>query len=151
MVLSLVVPVVGTMPLAAQTATGIQEVVFGGTTLALDHQLLFQAAVKVPKYGDYNTLFRATLSETGGDTIEQLTFFPEHVSLLRNTGQVQIQNRFGLFRTTERLGRVEPVPGYPAFADGSQIAIGRISPVVTSPDGRWLIYFPAIGRWPMAI
>ena len=119
----------------------IAEVEFGDIELSSADELLFRALTKVPQFGEYRTLFRARL----GDEIDmdQLTFFPEDIALLSERGQLQIQNRFGVFRTDTELQNPTPIVDYPAFVNGSQIAVGKISPVRSSPDGRFLLYLEA--------
>ncbi|TVQ22253.1 MAG: polysaccharide deacetylase family protein [Spirochaetaceae bacterium] len=129
------------------------EVSFGGLDLSRDELLLFSAQADVPGRAPYTALFASDLSRVGGQFSQSvaggdvlrgvplvpLTFFPEVMSHVPATGQIQIQNRFGLFRADIATGRFEPVPGYPGFADGARIPQGRILPTLSSPDGRYLL------------
>ncbi len=113
------------------------EVTFSGLDLNAQNRLLFKAFVDVPGYGDYSTLLSADLS---ADTMQQLTYFPENVSLLRNSGSLQIQNRFGVFRSGVDMTSMTVISRFPAFVNGKQIQTGKIFPLSASPDGRYLLY-----------
>jgi len=113
------------------------EVRFSGLDLAGTNDLLFQATVDVPEYQQYGTLFNADL---GSESLSQLTFFPEHIALLPETGQLQIQNRFGVFRTTADFDKPAPIPNFPSFVSGRQVDAGKIALIKASPDGRFLLY-----------
>ncbi len=113
------------------------EVAFSKPDLAEFNTLLFSATTDSPGFGDYDTLFSADL-DTGGLT--QHTFFPENILYLKEVEKLQIQNRYGVFRTGRDLSNPEPVPQFSAFVGGSQIQTGKINPVAASPDGRYLLY-----------
>ncbi|TFG61486.1 MAG: polysaccharide deacetylase family protein [Spirochaetales bacterium] len=72
--------------------------------------------------------------------MNQLTFFPEKIEYLKDSEKLQIQNRFGVFRTDGNLTGFSPVNQFPSFIRGKQVQTGKISPVEASPDGRYLIY-----------
>jgi len=94
-----------------------------------------RATVDLPDYGSYSTLFVADASER---RLSQLTFFPEKMLLLN--GELQIQNRFGVFRTHNGLRAMAPVDLFPSFASGAQAETGRLLPLESSPDGLFLVY-----------
>ncbi len=125
---------------------GFSEAAFSGLDLADDNRLLFSASVDAPDFGSYDTLFLADVEDS---ELGQLTFFPERMSILPDTGQLQIQNRYGVFRTDRELEDLAPVEDFPSFVNGSQIRSGKISPIGTSPDGRFLVFMressPAFG------
>jgi len=129
------------------------ETTFGRLDLSEDDTLLFEAVTEAPGSGTYTALFAADLSgvpETfseaavaGGDILDdaplsQLTYYPELMNYLPELGQVQIQNRFGVFRGDVETGAFQPVAGSPGFLSGSQVETGRLVPTVSSPDGRYL-------------
>jgi peptidoglycan/xylan/chitin deacetylase (PgdA/CDA1 family) len=62
---------------------------------------------------------------------------------------LQIQNRFGVFRSEAEFKNIAPLAMFPAFVAGAQVQTGTISPMQTSPDGRYLLYLrgrtPAFG------
>ena len=124
--------------IALTTATA--EVNFSGLDLSNSNTMLFDAAVDVPDYGNYSTLLSAELPS---GKLHQLTYFPEQITLLANTGQLQIQNRFGVFRSNANLTSFNPVANFPSFVNGSTIRTGKISPMKNSPDGRFLVYLDA--------
>ncbi len=111
------------------------EVEFGGLDLASDNRLLFEATVDLPDYGSYGTLF---LADAVQRRLNQLTFFPERTLLLN--GELQIQNRFGVFRTRDGLKSMAPVEMFPSFVSGAQVETGRLFPIESSPDGKYLVF-----------
>lgn len=115
----------------------IGEVEFYGTDLSKDNNLLFGAEVEIPEHGSYETLFLAELGTSG---MTQLTFFPEIIMYLQGTGQLQIQNRFGVFRSTPETLGMKPVRAFPSFVEGTPVRNGKILPLLSSPDGNYLLY-----------
>lgn len=128
------------------TVTG--QVRFSGLDLNASSELLFTATTEVPEYGSYRTLF---VFDIPRERRSQLTIFPERIQTLGGSGQIQIQNRFGLFRSTSateddagvesgETGGFEPVGAFPAFINGQGIQTGKIFGIGSSPDGRFLSY-----------
>ena len=117
------------------------EVNFSGLNLSPDDQLLFQAEADAPGFGHYDTLFAADLNTK---TMRQLTFFPEHAMLLAGKNELQIQNRFGVFRTDSHLQNMAPVAGFGSFVKGQEIQTGKINIAEASPDGRYLLYLKPV-------
>src|SRR6056297_1491734 len=117
------------------------EVVFEGLHLSSDNRLLFSIRADSPRYGTYTTAFSQILE---GNELQQLSFFPEKVTYLEQSKQLQIQNRFGIFRTTLSAdGRIVPpklVKEFPSFANGKEIYSGKIRQVGSSPDGRYVLF-----------
>lgn len=117
------------------------EVVFGGLNLSSDNQLLFSAEAESPRYGTYKTAFSQDMETK---ELTQLSFFPEKVTYLEQSKQLQIQNRFGVFRT--KLPQQGSVPAFslvrdfPSFANGEEIYSGKIRQVGSSPDGRHVLF-----------
>ena len=117
--------------------TAFTEVQFSGLDITPDNHLLFLASADMPEFGTYNTLFLANLKDK---RLRQLTFFPEKIAFLKNSKQLQIQNRFGVFRSDSRLENIGPIDLFPAFARGHEIATGKLTPIHSSPDGKYLIF-----------
>ncbi len=128
-------------------AHGFAEVEFSDLDLASENHLLFRATLEVPGESGYSALFRADVEER---RLEQLTHYPESLTYLNQTGQLQLQNHFGVFRSDETLRRFEPIPQFPGFVTGRQVEAGKITPVRSSPDGRYIVYIrstsPGYGR-----
>ena len=128
------------------SGVGFAEATFSGLDLADDNRLLFRSTVEVPDFGEYPTLFLGDVEEK---QLEQLTFFPERMSILPDTGQLQIQNRYGVFRSDENLENIAPVEDFPSFVGGQDIRSGKVAPIRTSPDGRFVVFMreesPAFG------
>jgi peptidoglycan/xylan/chitin deacetylase (PgdA/CDA1 family)/WD40 repeat protein len=113
------------------------EVQFADPDISPEDRLLFRADADHPGYGKYGTLFWADLEKR---SVQQLTFFPEQVALLRGRTVLQIQNRYGVFRSNPDLKGMRAVDQFPSFARGSIIQLGKVIPMQTSPDGRYLLY-----------
>jgi len=113
------------------------EVVFSDLDLSESDTLLFQATSTRPGEESYRTLF---FNDIGENRMEQLTFFPEKITYLSEQNQLQIQNRFGVFRTDTDLTRMGPVGRFPAFVNGKDVETGQIIPAAASPDGAYLLY-----------
>jgi len=120
---------------AAASLSG--EVFFSNLHLSKDNRLLFQATADIPGHDEFRTLF---LTDVKSGSIRQMTFFPEELRFLPQTGQVQIQNRFGVFRTDKDLANPSPISRFPSFVTGKQVQTGKIAPIQASPDGRFLLY-----------
>lgn len=118
------------LPLAA-------EVEFSGPDISEEDQLLFAAETACPSFGRYKTLFSADLEE---GSLSQLTIFPEAVTLINGKTRIQLQNRFGIFRSDANWKNWEPVEEFPAFVQGGQIQNGKISTIETSPNGEFILY-----------
>jgi peptidoglycan/xylan/chitin deacetylase (PgdA/CDA1 family) len=112
------------------------ELEYKGLDLGKDDSLLFSAQTELPGDGSYDSLF---VSDLGGAGTVQLTVFPELVSLVEGGSRLQVQNRFGLFRSDRSLSGLSPVAGYPAFARGSAVRQGRLLPCAASPDGAYVL------------
>jgi peptidoglycan/xylan/chitin deacetylase (PgdA/CDA1 family) len=112
------------------------ELEYRGLDLGKDDSLLFAARAGIPGDGSYDTLF---VSDLGGSGTAQLSVYPEHVSLVEGGSRLQVQNRFGLFRSDRSLTGLSPVAGYPAFARGSAVREGRLLPCMASPDGAYVL------------
>jgi peptidoglycan/xylan/chitin deacetylase (PgdA/CDA1 family) len=122
------------------------QVSFSGLDLSVSDRLLFTATVRSPDQGNYDTLF---LADARTKHMRQLTFFPEQILLLQDKDVLQIQNRFGVFRSQAGFQNIAPIAMFPSFTAGSQIESGAIAPMSTSPDGKYLLYLktrsPAYG------
>lgn len=123
------------------------EVWFSDLDLSRDDRLLFRAETDCPGFGTYQTLFRAELA---GGRLEQLTFFPERATYLSELGVLQLQSRYGLFRTDPQLMNPAPLSKVPSFVADGQVESGQLNLVQTSPDGRFLLALrptsPAFGE-----
>jgi peptidoglycan/xylan/chitin deacetylase (PgdA/CDA1 family) len=85
-----------------------QQVRFGELNINPSGELLFSATAEVPGLGEYSSHF---LADIPGASMKQLTFFPERFHVVGDSGVIQVQNRFGLFRSAE--------PAAPAEGAGS--------------------------------
>ncbi len=124
--------------LAAASSHG--QVSFSGADLSPADRLLFTATTMSTDVGQFDTLF---LADPRTKHLRQLTFFPEEVQLLQDRDVLQIQNRFGVFRSEPDFRNISPLAMFPSFVAGSQIQTGTISPMQTSPDGKFLLFIRA--------
>jgi Predicted xylanase/chitin deacetylase len=118
------------------TASATAELEYRGLDLGKDDSLLFSAQTDLPGSGAYGSLF---VSDLGGEGAAQLTVYPEQISLVERGARLQVQNRFGLFRSDKSFSSLAPVKGYPAFARGSAVRSGRLLPCASSPDGAYIL------------
>lgn len=124
------------LALVAGIPPATAEVSFSSLDLSRGDVLLFQAAADLPGGQSYSTLFKAKVPD---GPIEQLTFYPEHLQFVDEGRALQLQNRFGLFRTDPALSGFQPVKGFPAFVNGSQVQTGKLVLTQASPDGRYVL------------
>jgi len=113
------------------------QVTFKGLDLNRTGTLLFSAETDSPRFGTYSVLFSSRL---GDRSLSQLTWYPEEIRLLAGTEQLQIQNRFGVFRTAEHFGRPELMDTFPSFVNGGDIGVGKTPAMEVSPDGKYLLF-----------
>lgn len=116
------------------------EVTFGGLDLNENNELAFSATVTAPEYGEYTSLFKADLIQ---GSMEQLSYYPEELVYLRESNQIQIQNRFGVFRSGDALSDFAPLEEFSSFVRGDEVATGKLPPIASSPDGSYLVYMEA--------
>ncbi len=119
------------------------EVRFDGLDLSADNSLLFRATSESPGSATYETLFRANVDTR---ELEQLTYYPERVLLTGDGRQYQVQNRFGVFRSDDKLESMHVVEAFPSFVNGAPIPSGKINSVAASPDGAYLLYLSPISE-----
>ena len=115
----------------------MSQVTFEGLNLNNSGVLLFSARADSPSLGEYSVLFSSWL---GDKSISQLTYFPENVITLGDSDRIQIQNRFGVFRTGEGFEDMERVEAFPSFTNGDDIDIGKNVSMAASADGRYLLF-----------
>jgi peptidoglycan/xylan/chitin deacetylase (PgdA/CDA1 family) len=116
------------------------QVRFRDASLTEAGALLFSAESSFPGFGTYQTLF---LSDIKTKQTNQFTYFPKEIIYLPAASSLQIQNRFGVFRSGADMKTFTPLSIFPAFVNGYEIEQGKITPIKTSPDGRYLTYFKA--------
>ncbi len=129
----------GLLPFGGPPGLGA-EIRFSDLDLGKGDRLLFRAQADIPGQGTYDTLFEADLP---GRRAAQLTVYPERATLLQDRTVLQIQNRFGVFRTAAGWQGLQAIRQFPSFADGTPVSDGRIVPIHTSPDGRFLLFLRA--------
>ncbi|MCG8453813.1 MAG: polysaccharide deacetylase family protein [Spirochaetales bacterium] len=111
---------------------------FSIVDLSPQDRLLFSSQVEQPGWGAYEVLFQANLNEK--NAIRALTHFPESSYYYSSTKELEIQNRFGLYRMSldERQPFV-PIDAHPQFAQGDAVNVGRLLTIASSPNGRWTV------------
>ncbi|MBI9101035.1 MAG: polysaccharide deacetylase family protein [Spirochaetales bacterium] len=113
------------------------QVTFEGLDLNNSGVLLFSAATDSPALGRYSVLFSSWL---GDSSISQLTYFPESIIVLGDSERIQIQNRFGVFRTGPDFQSMLRVEAFPSFTSGDDIGVGKNPSMAASADGRYLLF-----------
>ncbi|MBN2441605.1 MAG: polysaccharide deacetylase family protein [Spirochaetales bacterium] len=113
------------------------EAKFSGMDLGESNTLLFKLSTDSPGYGKYETLFQSQL-KTG--ELKQLTCFPEQMILLKDSKEVRIHNRFGVFRVNTQLGEIEAIDLFSSFVKTNTLKVGKLPPIQSSPDGKYLLY-----------
>jgi peptidoglycan/xylan/chitin deacetylase (PgdA/CDA1 family) len=108
---------------------------FRGLDLSSDNRLLFRA-----DSGDQHVLYLSRLTDLA---LQQLTAFPEKITVVENGRVLLAQNRFGAVRIPVAGGLPQPVQGFPAFAAGAVPSAGRFEQLAASADGRWILYIEA--------
>jgi peptidoglycan/xylan/chitin deacetylase (PgdA/CDA1 family)/WD40 repeat protein len=116
-------------------------VTFSSMDVSQSNILYYTVSSDFPGYGEYETLFYSHL-DTG--EIHQLTFFPEQIMVLDNTNEIQIQNRYGVFRVNLENGAVAPFELFSSFVHNTTLKNGKLTPIQSSPDGRYLLYISNI-------
>jgi peptidoglycan/xylan/chitin deacetylase (PgdA/CDA1 family) len=124
------------LALSGMIVSAWAELEYKGLDLGKDDSLLFSTQTELPGDGAYDTLFASDLNGAG---TAQLTVFPEQVCLVEGGSRLQVQNRFGLFRSDRSLSGLVPVAGYPAFARGSSVRQGRLVAGGASSDGAYIL------------
>lgn len=112
------------------------EVEFKGPDLTKGGALLFSAVAAAPGGPSYSTLLSADLAS---GAISTLSFYPERIALVDQARALQVQNRFGVFRSDAAFANFRAVKGFASFESGAAIASGALLPVGSSPDGRYLV------------
>lgn len=113
------------------------EVLFSGLNINNDNDFLFSVTQFMPGFGDYKTLFSGN---AGSDAMEALSFFPEKSWYNKNRETYFLQNRYGLFQSTDGLKSMKAVEGFHSFVNGEFIKSGKILSVAVSPDGTKLLF-----------
>ncbi len=124
--------------LAAFVTLSAADPIFSLSDLSDDGRLLFTITTDQPGWGSYDTLFMAHLNDD--DRLETLSFFPERNRYFPKTAELEIQNRFGLYRIAiwEETG-IRELKIHSSFVNDGELPYGRILPVSSSPDGKWII------------
>ncbi|WP_461247678.1 polysaccharide deacetylase family protein [Treponema sp. R6D11] len=114
---------------------------FSNLILSNDDRLLFKA-----EFENQHEVFISRLTDM---SIQQLTAFPERLSVVNNGRTILVQNHFGLARIPTTGGIPSQVAGFPSFASGNVPLKGRLHEFAASSDGKWLLYVepvsPAFG------
>jgi peptidoglycan/xylan/chitin deacetylase (PgdA/CDA1 family) len=127
---------IAALALLVSTLPSWSEVWFSGLDLSRSNQLLFRAEADCPGFGPYQTLFAAEVEK---NRLRQLTFFPERAVFLAELGVLELQNRYGLFRSDPELKGLQPVPKVPSFVTEAQVESGKLDLELTSPNGRYVL------------
>jgi peptidoglycan/xylan/chitin deacetylase (PgdA/CDA1 family) len=114
------------------------DISFSGVDLNPSDGLLFTVTTDVPGAPVYDTLFSAVVENYS--TINQLTFFPERISVLDEGKTVRLENRYGTALYSVKDKTLSWQTPFKGFNDGAPLLRGRMEPVSVSPDGKWMLY-----------
>ena len=125
------------IPYLAESAT------FKPWDISSDNRLLLTASTKQPEWETFNTAMMADLNNQ--DTISFLTHFPEASAWHPATNELEVYNRFGLFRNniSDNAG-FRRLPFIPGISEQG-VSEGQILAISSSPDGRWILVQEATG------
>jgi len=115
---------------------------FSNLILSNDDRLLFKA-----EFENQHEVFISRLTDL---SIQQLTAYPERLSVVNNGRTILVQNHFGLARIPSTGGIPSQLAGFPSFASGNVPLKGRLHEYAASGDGKWVLYVepvsPAFGN-----
>ena len=117
------------------------QVSFSGLDLSPADRLLFAATTHGPDFGLLRHPFPCRCRARS--SMRQLTFFPEDIQLLQDKDVLQIQNRFGVFRSEQGFRNITPLAMFASFVAGSQIQVGQARPDADLP-GRQIPPLPPV-------
>ncbi len=119
------------------------EPAFTPKDLINNDQLIFSCETEQPGWGLFQTVLKADLSQlndTNNKAVRVLTHFPEQTAYYAGTQELEILNRFGLFRIKlDGDTGLHRLDAYPSYRQGNSIPKGRILPTAASPDGQWVL------------
>ncbi|OQX30144.1 MAG: hypothetical protein B0D92_00015, partial [Spirochaeta sp. LUC14_002_19_P3] len=119
------------------------DIVFSPNDLSTDNQLLFTCTAEQPGWSRFKTAMIADLDDLNdkdNEAISALSYFPELVNYYPDTKELEILNRFGLFRSSfDKNYRFRQLGLYTSYKQGFSIPNGRTLPAIGSPDGQWLL------------
>ena len=110
-------------------------ILFSDLDLSPDNRLLFRAGIL-----NQDAFFLTNLGDGGAQTLKSLSAFPEKMDLLDNGRILQIRNAFGAMWLPLTGGLPVPIPGVSSFEGEALAAGGRAEEMISSPDGRWILY-----------
>ena len=115
--------------------------------LADDGRLLLTITADQPGWDSYTSLFSVNLDDN--DRVETRTYFPEISRYFSETSELEIQNRFGLYRVSLKPSsetvEIHEMYFHPFFPEYKHPVNGKILPVSSSPDGKWVLQQEADG------
>ena len=115
---------------------------FSNLILSSDDRLLFRA-----EFENQHEVFISRLTDL---SIQQMTAYPERLSVVNNGRTILVQNHFGLARIPSTGGVPSQLTGFPSFASGNVPLKGRLHEFAASGDGKWVLYVepvsPAFGN-----
>ena len=113
---------------------------FGNPDLNLNDEILFTVRHNMVGTSPYKSLFYAALKDgKPAKTPEVITCFPEQMELLSGGDELQIRNRYGIARYSQKNGTITWIEKSNAMPEN----IVPVVPYAASPDGK---YFCRIER-----
>ncbi|MCL2243414.1 MAG: polysaccharide deacetylase family protein [Treponema sp.] len=131
--------IISVLILSLLTIFNLYGINFSDLNLSGD-RLLFRAEFESQQMLFLSRLGSQSGSSAGGMTLQQLTAFPEKLTLVDNGRTILALSRFGAVRIPAAGGLPIPLPGLPSFASGDVPLKGRGHGFAASADGRWIVY-----------
>jgi len=113
------------------------KISFETPDISKENELLFSCKSDSADGRTAQTLFYTDIASGNKSA---LTYYPEKSRFLASTGQFQVYNKFGLFRTDRTLSRMSPVPFFPSFSKDNILTDGQILSISTSLNGHYVLY-----------
>ena len=114
---------------------------FGNLNINNDNTALYTVTSNIAGSASYSTLFSYTLK--GEQSIDKdnlpdiLTCYPESMSSISSGNMVQVRNRYGTALYDFRKDTLQWIARTAIIPDKSF----SLSPILTSPDGKWCVFF----------
>lgn len=118
---------------------------FDSLNLSPDNQLLYTVTQKASGITPYSVLYSYKLHDEAcisqNNIPDILTCYPEHISSLNNGKSMQVRNRYGTALYDFEKGSLSWIARTAIMPEKSF----SLSPIMTSPDGTWIVFMRKTG------
>ncbi len=112
------------------------EIEFSRLLLSDNNEILFNIQTKKKGLTEQSAL---VLSNIDQNRLKTLTAYPEEIEYLSETGELQVQNSFGLQRIPISGGLPQTIKAFPGFTSGAAVLDGPLEQLLCAPNGKWLL------------